>query len=443
MIESCTRESLIRGYFPYGADPSIDTLHSPLLSSYRSDSTLFNSTSYSSVDITIGVAKEGNPFYLTDTKATLQQYLYFYPMLPRPPLPKPTQCVGSIGTTHASDTLEYEEEIILKHNKGFIHVPTSQRALLAYERAEEERREREMVNEAERLQLERQQKQIQQGRLDMKKYQSVSKHDDEDSDNDDDNVNKKSGVVSAVSNGITEEVLAERLVSVVSGVHSKSSTIVKEFNLSNVPIRIGGIMKLKKTVKIVNNINTFPRSSSIKFDMKSSNNNNNNSSSTGRPSLRPSVGLEGFLKRSPVLLSYSSTLMHTDFTKSSLSSVSASMLCQLTNKLQDHMLDMALYNFNISQDHSFYYEDHRYDCHRAVMANIHTFYSSSSDNIGLNDPHGTTAHHHVINKDISLSRLIRVKPNYQMPYIFGVGSYNNKKSRKKKVVVDQKENHNK
>ena len=457
MIESCSRESLVRGYFPYGADSSIDTLHSPLLNSYKAAadySTLFNNTSYyyhSTSDLSIGIAKEGSAFYLTDTKASLQQYLYFFPMLPRPPLPKPAQCVASIGNTNGLDELDYEEAV-LKQRRGFIHVPTSQRDLLAHERAEEERREREMVREAERLQLERQQKQIQKGRLDMKKYQSVSKHEDEDSDNDDDHTSRKTGKEGGDDDDdvVTEEIIAERLVTVVSGVHTKSSTIVKEFNLSNIPVRVGGVMKWKKTIKIIAHSSpTLPRSNSVHFDVNNSSNSKSSSSSSsssaGRPSLRPSIGLYEFMKRSPVSLSYSSSSISTmqTATLSSVAAVSASVLSQLTNKLQDTLLDIALSNFNISQDHSFYYEDHRYYSHRDVVADIHTYYSSSDTPLDSSSgsSSSTVGHHHVMNKDISLSRLIRVKPNHLAPYIFGVSSYRRKeqkKSKKKSIQVEDR-----
>lgn len=441
MIESCSRESLVRGYFPYGADSSIDTLHSPLLNSYNT-SYYYHSTS---ADLSVGIAKEGSAFYLTDTKASLQQYLYFFPMLPRPPLPKPAQCVASIGNTNGLDELDYEEAV-LKQRKGFIHVPTSQRDLLAHERAEEERREREMVREAERLQLERQQKQIQKGRLDMKKYQSVSKHEDEDSDNDDDHMNRKTGKEGGDDDDdVTEEIIAERLVTVVSGVHTKSSTIVKELNLSNIPVRVGGVMKWRKTIKIIaHSSSTLPRSSSVHFDVNNSSNSkssssSSSSSSTGRPSLRPSIGLDEFMKRSPVSLSYSSSSISTmqtvtavKSTLSSVAAVSASVLFQLTNKLQDTLLDIALSNFNISQDHSFYYEDHRYYSHQAVVADIHTYYSSSDTPLDSSSSSSTVGHHHIMNKDISLSRLIRVKPNHLAPYIFGVSSYRRKEKKKSK-----------
>jgi hypothetical protein len=424
------------------------------LNSYKAAadySTLFNNTSYyyhSTSDLSVGIAKEGSAFYLSDTKASLQQYLYFFPILPRPPLPKPAQCVASIGNTNGLDQLDYEEAV-LKQRRGFIHVPTSQRDLLAHERAEEERREREMVREAERLQLERQQKQIQKGRLDMKKYQSVSKHEDEDSDNDDDHMNKKTGKEGDDDDDdVAEEIIAERLVTVVSGVHTKSSTIVKEFNLSNIPVRVGGVMKWRKTIKIIAHSSPIlPRSSSVHFDVNNSSHSNSSSSSStsaGRPSLRPSIGLDEFMKRSPVSLSYSSSTISTiqTVTLPSVTAVSASVLSQLTNKLQDTLLDIALSNFNISQDHSFYYEDHRYYSHRAVVADIHTYYSSSDTPLDSSSRSSSTVgHHHVMNKDISLSRLIRVKPNYHVPYIFGVSSYRRneqKKSKKKSTQVEDR-----
>lgn len=71
----------------------------------------------------------------------------------------------------------------------FLEAPKSRRELLARERAEEERVENEMVRLAAESQMERNQRQIKQGREEMKRYQSENEASDnggEDNENDSD-----------------------------------------------------------------------------------------------------------------------------------------------------------------------------------------------------------------------------------------------------------------
>ena len=85
MIDSCTREALGRGFFPYGSDASTVTLVSQTLgmgSTGGGSGSNSNTSTSSELD---GQAT------LHDAKRLMKSFLHTFPMLPRPPIPETAQ----------------------------------------------------------------------------------------------------------------------------------------------------------------------------------------------------------------------------------------------------------------------------------------------------------------------------------------------------------------
>jgi hypothetical protein len=249
-IDACCRESLGRGIFPHGSDAAVETMQltpHTLLGPATSAATSGGASAASAVAM---VTDEGS-VQLIDAKKVFRTYLHSYPMLPRPPI---------------AETAEWAK-------RGVILAPKSQRDVFAKERAEEERLEQEMQRMAAEVQLQRQQRHIEQGRDDMQKYQKKkAKAGGEDGEGDgeegsdaSDNdeavgavvghggmvLKKKKAHTSRSVFGATEtsedirlQMLQERVSAVVCGVSSKPTSRFKQFAIPVAPTRVAGTIKL-------------------------------------------------------------------------------------------------------------------------------------------------------------------------------------------------------
>ncbi len=109
MVDSCTREALGRGFFPFGSDAATVTLVSQTLGMSTANST--NNTgntshynSHSSVGGIFGgvLTSTGNSneldgqVQLHDAKKLIMSFLHTFPMLPRPPIPDTAQ-LATVG----------------------------------------------------------------------------------------------------------------------------------------------------------------------------------------------------------------------------------------------------------------------------------------------------------------------------------------------------------
>eukprot|EP01034_Spumella_vulgaris_P022060 gene22060-28155_t len=232
MLETYTREVLGRGCFPLGTESTASAEMTDGQGGAQGSVMTFTSGKQSSVAM-----------QSIEAKNVLQQFLQFYPMLPRPPLPE-----------------------MITYSERFLEAPKSRRELLARERAEEERVENEMVRLAAESQMERNQRQIKQGREEMKRYQSENEASDnggEDNENDSEgdeeggrpksvrsSTNRKSKrqnrSVFTKSIGtveLREQINHQRLTAAVCGVSERTISQLKNVVIPAVPTRIGGVVK--------------------------------------------------------------------------------------------------------------------------------------------------------------------------------------------------------
>lgn len=190
----------------------------------------------------------------TDNKEILKRYLQEYPILPRPPVP--------LALIH--------HEIPESHKfMGYFDPPKSRREVLAEERAEADRLEFELTRLAAEAVMERNQRNMEQGRENMKKYKAdvVVAGDEEDDEGSDEGqpdrpCNRDSTTGNQVKknrknrsifnqNKNTEEIraqiLKERLNANVCG-NTQSTGINgrhKEYSTPFIPLRIGGTIAME------------------------------------------------------------------------------------------------------------------------------------------------------------------------------------------------------
>ena len=207
VMHDWTREALGRGYFPYGSE-------------YADNAG-------------VSSAASGD-----DSKLALQKFLMMYPLLPKPPIPED-----------------------IAHSERYFEAPKSRREILALERAEEERIEQEMIRLANESQMERNQKQISQGREEMKKYQTESEADgfnDEDDEDDErgktekkrsKRFNRSVFQKSVTSVDLREQLNFSRQCSAVSGVPDRSVSQLNNVIIPSVPMMVNGVMKFDTTEK--------------------------------------------------------------------------------------------------------------------------------------------------------------------------------------------------
>lgn len=150
---------------------------------------------------------------------------------------------------------------------GYIPTPKSQRDLFAKERAEEERLEHEITRAAAEAQLERNQRHIEQGRQDMRKYQKTASNKAEDGEGSDGS-DAEDGIGGAAGSRVSArkrkvnrsvfgdtnttaeirmQILQERISSVACGVSRKTSARFGELAIPAAPMRMGGVVKLITT----------------------------------------------------------------------------------------------------------------------------------------------------------------------------------------------------
>jgi len=86
MIDSCTREALGRGFFPYGSDASTVTLVSQTLGMGSTGGGGSGSNSNTSTS-----SELDGQATLHDAKRLMKSFLHTFPMLPRPPIPETAQ----------------------------------------------------------------------------------------------------------------------------------------------------------------------------------------------------------------------------------------------------------------------------------------------------------------------------------------------------------------
>jgi hypothetical protein len=233
-VDACCREALGRGYFPYGSDASCVTLEAPTLAAH-------GPVAHAGRDATEAPMDEDSVIHLTNSKRIFKTFLHTFPMLPRPPIP----------------------DVAARAAAGYIPTPKSQRDLFAKERAEEERAEHEISRAAAEAQLERNQRQIQQGRENMKKYQKADKtaEEGEGSDASDAEEGTATRRQSALARNkrknnrsvfgefnTTEELRAqlqqERISSLACGVSLRTNSKFCDFKIPVPPTRVGGTVKL-------------------------------------------------------------------------------------------------------------------------------------------------------------------------------------------------------
>ena len=268
MLDVCTREALARGYFPYGANrftaaDEEDPFAYLINATNNAQGPTGNVIGAGGPGSGIGGGGEGGgggggwagvgSAAFVDGRLLLRSYLNKYPMLPRPPMP----------------------EALRRARRGYFEAPKSQRDMVARERAEEERLEQEMARLAREALTERNQRQMQQGREDMKRYrtrQGGVGGEDEDEDGgasagrvgggaSDGEVEGGTGggrrhtrrqnrsVFNNAKNSeeIREQMQRERLDAVVCGVSSKTVSKFREISIPMIPARIGGTMNLRSS----------------------------------------------------------------------------------------------------------------------------------------------------------------------------------------------------
>lgn len=228
MVDACCREALGRGFFPYGSEAATVTHNTQSASQANSGAST--------------AGEHDSDVQLLDSKKLLRTFLHTFPMMPRPPIPE--------TASRAVD--------------GYIAPPKSQRDVFAKERAEEERQEHEMARAAAEAQLMRNQRHIEQGRDDMKKYQKTAgkAEEGENSDLSDSEegalggfrrhsqLARKKKNNRSVFGGhdsteeIRQQMLQDRISSVACGVTKKTSTRFGELPIPAVPTRVAGVVKL-------------------------------------------------------------------------------------------------------------------------------------------------------------------------------------------------------
>ena len=110
MIDSCTREALGRGFFPFGSDAATVTLVSQTLGMSTANGTNNTSnTSHYNSNSSVGGIFGGvltnstghsneldGQVQLHDAKKLIMSFLHTFPMLPRPPIPDTAQ-LATVG----------------------------------------------------------------------------------------------------------------------------------------------------------------------------------------------------------------------------------------------------------------------------------------------------------------------------------------------------------